>query len=273
MRLFTEVGTTKPIGRRILHSDGLMLLGSCFADNMGARFQRAGFRTIVNPLGTLYNPLSVAETVTRMLDGRLFGPEDIQPFGAEGYGTWMAHSLLSRPSPEETLATQNERIAQAGEALRNGTAWLIVTFGTAWVYRLKEAPSSSLQTKETGTGTVVANCHHEPASRFVRQRMDVDDIVACWMSLLERLGNECPQLRVIFTVSPIRHLRDGAHGNQISKATLLMAVEKLIERTDGKAEPSKAPSYFPAYEIMLDELRDYRFYAADMVHPSAVAEV
>lgn len=270
MKLFTEVETINSIGSRIRHSDGLMLLGSCFADNMGARFQRAGFRSVVNPLGTLYNPLSVAETVTRMLDGRLFRPEDIQPFGAEGYGTWMAHSLLSRPSPDEALAVQNERMAQAAKALRNDTVWLIVTFGTAWVYRLKENPSSSLQAKETGM--VVANCHHEPASRFVRQRIDVDDIVSCWLPLLERLEGECPQLRIIFTVSPIRHLRDGAHGNQLSKATLLMAVEEFIEQTSRTAEPSRAPSYFPAYEIMVDELRDYRFYAADMVHPSAVAE-
>jgi len=262
MKFHTDVDIPRA-SQGIRHDQRLMLLGSCFADNIGERFLRGGFPAEVNPFGTLYNPESVSAVLTRMLEGRRFEPSDIHPFGAEGYGSWMSHSLLSRSTAGEALEELNVRLDHAAAGLQQ-TDVLLVTFGTAWVYRLKES------------GAVVANCHHEPSSLFVRQRLTVADIVGLWQPLLERLSQRCPTMRVVFTVSPIRHLRDGAHGNQLSKATLLLAVEELI-RVRGESEVvirSKGdgkeliPSYFPAYEIVVDELRDYRFYADDMVHPS-----
>lgn len=270
MKLYTEVEIPNaPWG--IGHSDRLMLLGSCFATDIGERLTDAGFRTQVNPLGALYNPASVAVLLDRLIDKRPFAPEDIMDFGAEGYGTWEAHSLLSRPTADEALQVLNERLVQAWTWLHDADV-LIVTFGTAWVYRLG--------------GNVVANCHHEPPSRFVRERLTVDDIVHLWQPLFHRLATLRPGLRILFTISPIRHLRDGAHANQLSKATLLLAVETLLRvRGEGLVVRVKAgaannsnpspltsnPTYFPSYEIVLDELRDYRFYADDLTHPAPLA--
>ena len=253
MKLTTEVDIPKSTWS-IRHDEALLLLGSCFADNMGERLARAGFCTLANPLGTLYNPVSVAEALTRLLDGPSFRKEDLQDFGSEGWGTWMAHSLLSRPTPDKALSIINERLAQGAAQLREART-LIITFGTAWVYRLK-------------SGEVVANCHRQPEKMFIREKLTVDDIVCLWQPLLQRLGAERPSLHVLFTVSPIRHLRDGAHANQLSKSTLLLAVEELTQRL---SPPTPEPAYFPAYEIVLDELRDYRFYADDMTHPSPLA--
>ena len=242
----------------IEHKDRLLLLGSCFADDMSAHLIRGGFQVSANPFGTLYNPASIAETLTRLLDNRPFSSDDILHFGAEGYGTWYAHSLLSRPTADEALREINGTFRTAAKWLR-GTDVLCLTFGTAWVYRLADSR------------TLVANCHHEPAARFVRERLSVEEIVAIWKPLLERLQTALPNLRIVFTVSPIRHLRDGAHQNQLSKATLLLAVEQLLnQRTTGDDKASPV-SYFPAYELILDELRDYRFYADDMTHPSSLA--
>jgi len=276
MKLYTEVEIPKP-SWGIAHSERLMLLGSCFAADIGERLAEAGFRTLANPLGTLYNPASVAQLLERLLAKRPLEPGEIMNFGAEGYGSWEAHSLLSRPTPDEALQVLNERVEHAVQWLRQ-TDVLIVTFGTAWVYRLE------VRGEESG---VVANCHHEPASRFVRERLTVDDIVRLWQPLLRRFASELPCLRILFTVSPIRHLRDGAHANQLSKATLLLAVEGLIKSGIRNEElginpqssiynPQSSiltphPTYFPAYEIVLDELRDYRFYADDLTHPAPLA--
>ena len=267
MKLYTAVDLPRSPWL-IQHSDKLMLLGSCFADNIGARLARTGFQAEVNPLGTLYNPASVAEVLTRLLDGRRFEPSDIRHFGAEGWGTWMSHSLLSHPTAEESLQIHNERIAQAARQLQESRV-LLITFGTAWGYRLaQQANADRLRRVDSSTRShnlFVANCHHEPSSTFERVRLTVDNIVSLWQPLIQRLSAELPDLHILFTVSPIRHLRDGAHANQLSKATLLLAVEELI----GGQQVN--PSYFPSYEIVLDELRDYRFYADDMAHPSPLA--
>ena len=238
MKLYTAVDLPRSPWL-IRHSDKLMLLGSCFADNIGARLTRAGFQVEANPLGTLYNPASVAEVLTRLLDGRLFEPSDIRHFGAEGWGTWMSHSLLSRPTAEEALQIHNERIAQASKQLRDARV-LLITFGTAWGYRLKNEeleirnysdndshaqpiPNSSFLISHS----FVANCHHEPSSAFERERLTVDDIVSLWQPLLQRLAAELPELHILFTVSPIRHLRDGAHANQLSNACHRLPVGAL----------------------------------------------
>lgn len=251
-----------PKGERPLsHADRLLLLGSCFADAIGERLAKSGFRCAVNPFGTLYNPLSVAQGLERVLSGTPFTADDLQWFAGEGWGSWMHHSRFSRPEAQEAVEAMNSSLSAAHDLMlphQGVSPVILITLGTAWVYRLADDASA--------VGRVVANCHKQPERLFVRRRLSVDDLLAVWCPLLERLQREVPGVRLIFTVSPIRHLRDGAHENQLSKATLLLFVDELRKRVG-----SPALTYFPAYEILLDELRDYRFYADDMVHPSSPA--
>lgn len=254
MKLYTTVHVT-PSETKIGYGDKILLLGSCFADNIGAKFEEHYFQTTINPFGTLYNPASIAKAVLDM------------GYGSSGMGlvehnglwhSMMHHGSYSGVDKEEVIARCEESRIQMREALQQASV-VIVTFGTAWVYEYE--------------GEVVANCHKLPANRFVRRRLTVDEIVKMWQPILAAM----PDKHWIFTVSPIRHIKDGLHENQISKAILLQAVDRLMaqqaSRTSSTSSTSSTSctSYFPSYEIMLDELRDYRFYAEDMVHPSAVA--
>ena len=246
MKLYTTVHVT-PSEKKIGYGDKILLLGSCFADNIGARFNEHYFQTTINPFGTLYNPASIAKAVLDMG----YGPSGMGL--VEHNGLWhsmMHHGSYSGVDKEEVIARCEESRIQMREALQRASV-VIVTFGTAWVYEYE--------------GEVVANCHKLPANRFVRRRLTVDEIVNMWQPILAAM----PDKHWIFTVSPIRHVKDGLHENQVSKAILLQAVDGLTSIQSNSLMGSK--SYFPSYEIMLDELRDYRFYAEDMVHPSAVA--
>ena len=246
MKLYTTVHVT-PSEKKIGYGDKILLLGSCFADNIGAKFEEHYFQTTINPFGTLYNPASIARAVLDMG----YGPSGMGL--VEHNGLWhsmMYHGSYSGVDKEEVIARCEESRIQMREALQQASV-VIVTFGTAWVYEYN--------------GEVVANCHKLPANRFVRRRLTVDEIVNMWQPILAAM----PDKHWIFTVSPIRHVKDGLHENQVSKAILLQAVDRLTSIQSNSLMGSK--SYFPSYEIMLDELRDYRFYAEDMVHPSAVA--
>ncbi len=231
----------------IEYTDKLMLFGSCFAENMGEKLTGNKFQVDINPFGILYNPLSVKSALTDLLERRSFTENDL--FAHHGvYHSFAHHSRFSAVGPQECLAQINERMAHSSEWLRQ-TDRLIITFGTAFVYQLKE------------TGQVVSNCHKLPEKLFHRERISVETIVNEWRELIARLRTENPKLLFLFTVSPIRHWKDGAHENQLSKATLLLAIDLLVKEID-------CCNYFPAYEIVMDELRDYRFYAEDMIHPS-----
>ena len=246
MKLYTTVHVT-PSEKKIGYGDKILLLGSCFADNIGAKFEEHYFQTTINPFGTLYNPASIAKAVLDMG----YGPSGMGL--VEHNGLWhsmMHHGSYSGVDKEEVIARCEESRIQMREALQQASV-VIVTFGTAWVYEYN--------------GEVVANCHKLPANRFVRRRLTVDEIVDMWQPIIASM----PDKHWIFTVSPIRHVKDGLHENQVSKAILLQAVDRLTSIQSNSLMGSK--SYFPSYEIMLDELRDYRFYAEDMVHPSAVA--
>lgn len=237
----------KPLSRQgvIDHLKPMMMLGSCFSDNIGARLTNDLFDVEVNPFGTLYNPASIASALRRIISGVPFGSDDI--FEHENrYHSFAHHSRFSSTNAETVLSNINTRLQAAHEQLRRAKV-LIITFGTAWVFRLRT------------TGETVSNCHKLPAAMFTRERLSVNEIIEEWSVLINDLKAFNPNLNIIFTVSPIRHLADGAHDNQLSKSTLLLAIDCL------KSE------YFPSYEIMLDDLRDYRFYAADMSHPSDVA--
>ena len=250
MELYTRISIPKaPFA--FSYTEQTVLLGSCFAENIGKKLEESKFKTDLNPFGTLYNPSSIAEAIRMLLHPECFTGDDL--FRHESvYHSFSHHSRFSSPSETECLENINGRLFSSAEIIRKARR-MIITLGTAWVYRLRS------------TGKIVSNCHKLPEKMFDRQMLSVDEITAEWKSLLLSLWEQNPELKILFTVSPIRHWKDGAHGNQLSKATLLLAVEQLQKEFPGQT------AYFPAYEIMMDELRDYRFYADDMLHPSLQA--
>lgn len=250
MKLLTPV--ERPALRpSIGYAHRLMLMGSCFAAHIGARLQEARFRCDANPYGVLYNPLSISAALREMLAGKVYAAADLYPH----QGLWhspMHHGDFSAATPDEALQRINSRLRPASAALP-ALDFLLLTWGTAWVY------------EDRTTGRVAGNCHKLPETRFLRRRLAVDEIVEDAASLFDELWRQRASLQVVLTVSPIRHVRDGLHDNQLSKATLLLAADRLCAAFPGRV------FYFPAYELLQDELRDYRFYADDLVHPSPLA--
>lgn len=233
------------------HAQELLLMGSCFAENIGTLLKASKFRCDVNPFGILYNPLSVSAALRQVAEGKVYTEEELF-FFREAHHSLMHHSSFSSPVADNCLSAINARLQEAHGKIEQ-IDHLLITFGTAWVYMFKE------------TGKVAGNCHKLPDSEFERRRLEPEEIVEDYVSLIEELTSRNPGLHVWLTVSPIRHVKDGMHGNQLSKGVLLLAADRLQ-----KLFPDRV-CYFPAYEIMLDELRDYRFYADDMLHPSPLA--
>lgn len=234
----------------ISYNDRIMTLGSCFAENMGSKLSDAYFMVDINPYGVLYNPVSIQNSIELLLQGKEFTKNDL----FENRNLWQSFShstLFSDISAERCLEKINSRFNIAKKNLKK-INFLVITFGTAWVYENRKS------------GRVVSNCHKLPSNEFIRKRLTVDEIVSNYTVLINNLQTLLPDLQIVFSVSPIRHWKDGAHENNVSKSTLLLAIDNL------QKEFSKV-HYFPAYEIQLDELRDYRFYSADMLHPSEVA--
>ena len=256
MEFRTIVDIEKP-GFEIQPCEELLLVGSCFADEIGEKMVRGGFEAMVNPFGTLYNPASIAASLLRSISEKEYTADSVELIQSESDGmwhSWMHHSSFSSLDVATLVERINGTTHCVADFLREADV-LIVTMGTAIIYRLKE------------TGMLVANCHKQLDSLFVRERLNSYDIVDQWEMLLQLLESVNPKLKVIFTVSPIRHKRDGYHVNQVSKGILLQGVDEIV---NGKSSNSQC-FYFPSYEIMMDELRDYRFYADDMIHPSEKA--
>lgn len=262
---------TKPSERKIGYEDKILMLGSCFSDEIGEQMKQRNMSVTCNPFGTLYNPLSIANA----LNFQIFQSSNLPLVYHDGlWHSMMHHGSFSRPTREEAEEAVKASIETMQKALQEATV-VIVTFGTAWVYEMN--PTAERSNNETVIqrsgltaegGHVVANCHKLPADRFTRRRLTVEEIVAAWQPIIERY----PDKHWIFTVSPIRHVKDGLHENQLSKATLLMAIEQLLDnRQSIVPRQSSNRQYFDSYEILLDELRDYRFYADDLVHPSSLA--
>jgi len=250
MEFRTTVKTSENRGW-LHHSDSVVLVGSCFSDNIGSKMRGALMGVTVNPMGTLYNPMSVARGLYRLMDATPVAGMDLLMQG----GVWNSydfHSRHSLPDKQATIDHMNRCIEQGQQALLEAQL-LTITLGTSIVYRLRS------------TGEVVANCHKVPQHEFERKMATVNDMATQLDGLLTRLHEFNPGLRVILTVSPIRHIADGLDTNSLSKASLRVAIHEALSRHSGYSD------YFPAYEIMLDDLRDYRFYASDMVHPSEVA--
>lgn len=228
-------------------NDKIFVLGSCFADNMGQKMADLGFDVCVNPFGTLYNPVSICNSVARLTSGIPFSESECVQMGA-GAGlvcSFSHHTSFARRTEDEFLQVANASLKEA--SLRwKAASKVIITLGTAWIYEY------------TSSGETVSNCLKIDAKEFSRRRLSVRETATLLMNMVARH----PEKEFMFTVSPIRHFKDGAHGNQISKSTLLLALDEVLAKFPERCE------YFPAYEIVLDELRDYRFYAADMIHPS-----
>ena len=249
MQLITAVNTESK-GIEISHRSRILLIGSCFAVNIGTRLQDRAFDIETNPFGVLYNPLSISTALNRIADGTPFAEDSPEIFGHNGlWHSILHHSDFSCHSKEEALERMNARLGKA-HAKAGKYDIVFITLGTAYAYIRK----SDMR--------VAGNCHKLPGNLFERRLLGIDEISDEMSRAMEHYMAMSPDTMFIFTISPIRHLRDGAHDNQKSKATLLLAVDRLMEMFP------KNTSYFPAYEIVLDELRDYRFYAEDMIHPS-----
>ena len=247
MKWHTEISVPQ-LPARIDHDTSIAMFGSCFTDEVGGRLRRELFDVAVNPLGTLFNPLSIADAIDEALSGRRFSDDEL--FQVEGtWRTLRRHSRFALPDRDATLAMLNDSIDATRTRLL-GADLLIVTFGSAIVHR--HLPS----------GRVAANCHKLPAAEFAVEPLSVSDITERWQPLLHRLLSERPSLHVIFTVSPVRHAGYGLTRDRLSKSTLIVAVNEML---------SERVHYFPSYEIVVDDLRDYRWYADDMVHPSPQA--
>ena len=248
-----KLQTPVPVGRsrvEVSPDDKICVLGSCFADNIGDKMAELGFNACVNPFGTLYNPVSVCNSVSRLASGIPFTEDECVEMGS-GAGlvcSFSHHTSFARSTAEEFLDHANTSLAAASKAW-NEAGKVIITLGTAWCFEY------------IPTGEIVSNCLKIDQKLFRRKRLSVQETSV----LLRNLVGRNPGKEFIFTVSPIRHLKDGAHGNQLSKSILILAIEDVCNAFPERCE------YFPAYEILLDELRDYRFYAEDLVHPSQQA--
>lgn len=227
------------------YSSKAFFMGSCFSDNISQKLIDGGFSAIANPFGVLYNPISIKNSLKILLEKRQMEASDL--IEHEGlFHSFSHHSSFSKTSAEASLLAMNESIKHSEEALKN-SGLLFITFGTAFVY------------KHIQNQNIVSNCHKLPAKTFEHFQLSIDDIVREYQTLIPALRRLNPKLKIIFTVSPIRHWKDGAHENQLSKAILHLSIKALQEQFEDLY-------YYPSYELVMDDLRDYRFYAEDMIH-------
>lgn len=237
-------------GCRIQHSENILALGSCFSQEIGTCLEEAKFNIHINPFGTLYHPEAIARVLEYGLGRQQWSPE-FATLQQDVWYSWHHHGKVSSTSVED-LMTQIEKIHSTLSDYLKTTKVIMITPGTAWGYRLKSS------------NEVVANCHKAPSQIFEKVLMQPDKVIACFQMMLDQVRAQFPDIKFVFTVSPVRHLRDGFHENQLSKSALLLGIQEVVEKNE-------QVFYFPSYEIMLDELRDYRFYAPDKIHPSETA--
>lgn len=246
MNFRTEV-FSEPVQQKISCCDPTLLIGSCFSASIGDRLKAGYFPVLINPFGTVYNPVSVLTTLKRITSNQKYDKNELY----NNKGIWLSfdhHTEFSSDDRDLTLGRINEELEKSAAFISTAKN-LFITLGTARIYRFKS------------TGRIVSNCHKIPANEFSNELLSPGAIVSEWKSFLPELYLKYPGVRVVFTISPVRHWKDGAHNNQLSKATLLLALTELRDLFP-------RAGYFPAYEIFMDDLRDYRFYADDLLHPS-----
>jgi len=232
---------------KITHQTPVVFIGSCFASEIGRKAESGKIPSLVNPYGNLFNPVSISTALLRMAEGYIYSEDDLFNYKKKYYSL-NHYTAFSSENPGELTDKLNAVNSGATDFLKSAS-FLFITFGTAWLFDLKE------------TGAVVANCRKLPSDLFSRRQAEVKEIVNLWLPVIDVLLSVNPDLKIWLTVSPVRHINDGLHANQLSKARLLLACEEL-------ALHPAVTGYFPSYEIFMDDLRDYRFYARDMLHPA-----
>ncbi|HEY0356285.1 MAG TPA: GSCFA domain-containing protein, partial [Flavisolibacter sp.] len=243
----------KKLQPAITHHHHLFLIGSCFTENMGEKLKQYKFRVLENPNGIMFNPVSVAESITSYIENKQVKEEEVFQLN-EGWHHWKFHSRFSGLTREDALTKMNDSITAAHRFLKEADQ-VMITLGSAWIYTLTDRALNYNQ------GAVVANNHKAPADWFSRRLMTTEEVLQVLDNMVHRLFHFNRDLRIIFTISPVRHLREGVVENNRSKAVLIQAVHHLADKFE-------RIWYFPAYELVIDDLRDYRFYAEDLVHPN-----
>jgi hypothetical protein len=237
----------------IHHQHKLLLMGSCFTENIGEKLRKHKFTVSENPNGILFNPVSVAEAVANYINDQKITEADLFQHN-ETWHSWQHHSRFSGITAEDCIRKINRSTSEAHAYLKNADH-LLITLGSAWLYTLTEQAANGI------AGSVAANNHKAPATWFQKRLMKPEEVTAVLNEMLSKLLAFNPGIKIIFTISPVRHLREGVIENNRSKAVLIQAVHQLVEQFE-------ALYYFPAYELVIDDLRDYRFYAEDLVHPN-----
>ncbi|MDQ3551970.1 MAG: GSCFA domain-containing protein [Bacteroidota bacterium] len=237
----------------IEHTHKLFLIGSCFTENIGEKLRKYKFDVLENSHGILFNPISVAEAMDDYINNKVYTEDDIFSYN-EGWHSWKHHSRYSALSANEALGKINNAVSQTHGFLKSAD-YVMITLGSAWVYKLTEKAS------HTRPGQVAANNHKAPAEWFRKELLKPAELIDLFENVIHKLIKFNPDLKIIFTISPVRHLREGVVENNRSKAVLIHAVHEMVSKFEKLY-------YFPAYEIVIDDLRDYRFYAEDLVHPN-----
>ncbi|WP_296637667.1 GSCFA domain-containing protein [Polaribacter sp.] len=250
MKFLTSIPLKKQTTNRIDYNASILLLGSCFSENIGNKLNYFKFKQLQNPFGILFHPKAIEQFVTDVINKKTFTKEDLV-YQNERYHSFDAHSSLSEVDESTILNNLNSEILATQKYLEN-TSHLIITLGTAWVYRFKK------------TNKIVANCHKIPQKKFLKELLNIAEITNSLESIVSLIKSTNPNITILFTVSPVRHLKDGFTQNTQSKSHLISAIHEVVNIR-------KNVHYFPSYEIMMDELRDYRFYAEDMIHPNKTA--
>ncbi len=250
MRFITEIILQKQKNHQIDYNSKLFLLGSCFSENIGNKLDYYKFQSQQNPFGILFHPKAIERVITNAINQKEYTEDDIF-FHNERWHCFEAHSNLSATNKEDLLSNLNNSISITNKKLLNSTH-IVITLGTSWVYR------------EITSDKIVANCHKIPQKKFLKEILTIDEIAESLEAIISLAKSINSKVNILFTASPVRHIKDGFIENQQSKAHLIAAIHQIIE-------PRKNSFYFPSYEIMMDELRDYRFYNEDMIHPNKTA--
>ena len=235
---------------KIDYNSNLLFFGSCFTENIGNQFKFFKFKTVINPFGIIFHPKAIKKLITESINQKEYTNANVF-FHNERWHCFDVHSDLSNPSKKVLLQNLNTAVQATHQQLKKATH-LIITLGTSWVYRQIES------------NTLVANCHKIPQKKFLKELLSVDEITASLENSIALVKKVNPTIEFVFTVSPVRHLKDGFTENNLSKAHLISAIHQVIDQKNNT-------HYFPSFEIMMDDLRDYRFYKSDMIHPNETA--
>ncbi|MEL0457402.1 GSCFA domain-containing protein [Flavobacteriaceae bacterium SZ-1-7] len=255
MKLQTQIPLEKQSEHLIDYNSNVLLFGSCFTENIGGKLNYFKFQNLQNPFGILFHPKAIQNLISYAIEGKKYSEKDIF-FHNEQWHCFDAHSRLSSSLKDDLFNELNNQIALTNKGIQKATH-IIITLGTSWVYRFIES------------GTIVANCHKVPQKQFSKELLSVEEVAESLQGIIDSIKGVNPEATIIFTVSPVRHLKDGFVENTQSKSHLITAIHRVLNQESSNG--NRNSHYFPSYEIVMDELRDYRFYSEDMIHPNQTA--